>query len=189
MIDSHKEDSLMETYWLRSLGLTAVAMSTLLSGPAIAEQVQISAFAPWEAEGKVYSVGPAEKQFIGVFEGIVYVEKREGEFDTAILVCPTTQELNTESNKTTASGRCHIVATRGNVFGRFSCTGDPGYCDGRFEITGGTDEFEGISGGGDMRIRITLSATMRDAVSGELVAEAKGLAIWPNLTYSLPSGR
>lgn len=179
----------METNWPKSLGLTALAFSTLLSGPVIAEQVQISAFAPWEAEGKVYKVGPTETQFIGVFEGIVYVEKREGEFDTAILVCPTTQELNTESNKTTASGRCHIVATRGNVFGKFSCSGEPGHCDGRFEITGGTDEFEGISGSGDMRIRIALSATMRDATSGEVVAEAKGLAIWPNLIYSLPSSK
>jgi len=177
----------METYRPQYLGLTALAFSALLSGPAMAEQVQISAFAPWEAEGKVYNVGPAETQFIGVFEGIVYVETGEGEFDTAILVCPTTQDLNTESNKTTASGRCHIVATRGNVFGKFSCTGDPGHCDGRFEITGGTDEFEGISGGGDIRIRIALSATMRDAVSGEVVAEAKGLAIWPELSYSLPN--
>ena len=171
----------------RFISLAAVLLSPLLAGPVSAEQAQISILAPWEADGKVYKVGPVETQFIGVFEGIMYVETREGELDTAIFVCPTTQELNTESNKTAASGRCHIVATKGNVFGEFSCTGEPGYCDGRFEITGGTDEFEGITGGGDMKIRIALSAMMRDATSGEVVAEAEGLAVWPNLTYTLPN--
>jgi hypothetical protein len=179
----------MLMHWPRSLGLAALANFALLSGPIIAEQVQVSAFAPWEAEGKVYNVGPVETQFIGVFEGILYVETRDGELDTAIFVCPATHDLNTESEKTAASGRCHIVATRGNVFGKFNCTGGAGYCDGRFEITGGTDEFEGISGGGDMRIRIALSSMMRDAASGDVIAEAKGLAIWPNLTYSLPNAK
>lgn len=174
------------THWLRSLGLAAAILSPLLSGPSSAEQGQISILAPWEAEGKIYKVGPVETQFIGVFKGIMYVEKREGELDTAIFACPTTQELNTESNKIAASGRCHIVATRGNVFGTFHCTGEPGYCDGRFEIVGGSDEFEGITGGGDIKIRIALSAMMREAASGEVVAEAEGLAIWPNLTYQLP---
>lgn len=156
---------------------------------SFADQGQTSILAPWQAEGKVYKVGPTENQFIGVFKGIMYVETKSGELDTALFVCPATHVLNVETKTTKGTGRCHIVAAAGNVFGTFNCTGKPGYCDGRFEITGGTDEFDGITGASDIEIRMALSVMMRDTTSGDVVAEAEGLAVWPNLKYSIPGAK
>ncbi len=176
----------METLWPRRFGFVALGLIAIASAPASADSARLSILAPWEAAGRVYQVGPSERQFIGALEGIMYVEKGDGEFDTALFVCPVTHELDTESNTTTASGRCHVAATRGNVFGTFTCTGEPGYCDGQFQVTGGTEEFEQISGGGAIRIRSVLSVMTTDEASGEVVAEVKGLAIWPDLAVSLP---
>ena len=150
------------------------------------EESAIKILAPWKAEGKVYRVGPEQTEFVGAFEGIMYVETGEGELNTAIFVCPTTHELNEATQKTRASGRCHIAAAGGNVFGQFSCEGNLKTCIGRFEITAGTDEFEGMTGSGEIQIKTALSSTMRDAVSGAVVAEAEGLAVWPNLTINIP---
>jgi hypothetical protein len=176
----------MEIFGPGRSGWVALLLIVIASTSAAADPAQLSILAPWEAEGRVYQVGPTERQFIGEIEGIMYVEKGEGELDTALFVCPIVHEIETESNRTTASGRCHIVATRGNVYGKFTCTGEPGHCDGQFEVTGGTEEFERVSGGGAIRIRIALSVMATDEASGEIVAEAKGLAIWPDLALALP---
>ncbi len=150
------------------------------------EERVIKILAPWKAEGKVYRVGPELTEFVGAFEGIMYVERGEGELNTAIFVCPTTHELNEATQKTMARGRCHIAAAGGNVFGKFNCEGNLKTCLGRFEITAGTDEFDGMTGSGEIQIKTALSSTMREAVSGVEVAEAAGLAIWPNLTVNIP---
>ena len=168
------------------VSVLGTAVLQLFFGLALAEQREISMLAPWTAEGKVYKVGPAERQFVGVFKGIMYADNREGEMNTALFACPAVHLLDTASSKTEASGRCHIVATEGNIYGRFSCTGEPGWCDGRFEITAGSDEFEGITGSGDMNIRMAISTMMRDATSGDIIAEAEGLAVWPNLVVNMP---
>ncbi len=164
-----------------------LAATTLSLAPswAVGDE-KLSVLAPWQAEGKIYKVGPHEMQFIGVFKGIMYAESKSGDLDTAFFVCPATHVLNVETKKTKASARCHIVAARGNIFGRFECSGEPGYCDGRFEITGGTEEFDGIKGQSDMQVRMALSARMAEPTSGDVIAQAEGLAVWPNLTYSLP---
>jgi hypothetical protein len=146
----------------------------------------VSVLAPWTAEGKVYKVSPTERQFVGAFRGIMYTDKKEGEIDTALFVCPTVHLLDMDSNRTEANGRCHIVATEGNIFGEFRCTGEPGRCDGQFEITAGSDEFAGITGSGEMKIRVAIDAMLPDATSGDVVAKAEGLAVWPNLTVNLP---
>ena len=85
------------------------------SSVAIAEQREVSILAPWTAEGKTYKVGPSQRQFVGVFKGIMYADNNEGEMHTALFVCPAVHLLDTESSKTEASGRCHIVATEGNM--------------------------------------------------------------------------
>ena len=133
-------------------------------------------------------IAPQQIQFVGEFEGIMYFEDGDGALNTALFVCPTVHELDQATEKTQASGNCHIVSAEGIVFGRFQCEGAIGYCDGQFEITAGTDALEGITGGGPMKIRTALTNTMRDAVSGSAVAEAAGLAIWPSLTVNIPQG-
>lgn len=154
---------------------------------AQAEEGTVKILAPWEAEGQVYKVGPAETQFIGEFGGIMYVETGEGELDTAIFLCPAIQDVDHTNKKTKASGRCHIVAAEGNIFAEFNCKGVPGRCKGTFKLTGGTDRFEGITGSGEMLVRSALSTFMSSAASGEVVQAAEGLAIWPALKYKIPN--
>jgi hypothetical protein len=157
-----------------------------LSLAASAEEAVVKILAPWEAEGKLYRVGPQQIQFLGAFEGIMYLETGDSELDAALFICPTRHELDEATERTSASGRCHIVAAEGNVYGRFECEGKIGSCDGRFEITAGTDALAGITGGGPMQIRTALTATMRNAVSGDMVTEAAGLAVWPELRIDIP---
>ena len=166
--------------------LAGVALLATLPFSAGAEEETITVLAPWEAEGKIYKIGPQRIQFVGAFEGIMYIEAGAGELDAALFVCPTVHELNLETEKTRAHGHCHIVDAAGNVYGQFSCEGALGYCDGRFEITAGSDDLEGISGAGPMKIRTALTTTMRDSTSGALVSEAAGLAIWPDFKVSIP---
>ena len=159
----------------------------LLSMLTHAEEGTVKILAPWEAEGQVYKVGPAETQFIGEFGGIMYVETGEGKLDTAIFLCPAVQNVDHENKKTDASGRCHIVAAEGNIFAEFDCKGVPGSCKGNFKLTGGTDRFEGITGSGEMLVRSALSTFMSSATSGETVQAAEGLAVWPALKYKIPN--
>jgi hypothetical protein len=172
--------------WHRALLLAGTALLSTLGFHANAEEETITVLAPWEAEGKMYKIGPQRVQFVGAFEGIMYIEAGAGELDAALFVCPTVHELNLETEETRADGHCHIVDAGGNVYGQFSCQGKLGYCDGRFEITAGTDDFEGITGAGPMKIRTALTTTMRDSTSGALVSEAAGLAVWPNFKISIP---
>ena len=44
----------------------------------------------------------------------------------------------------------------------------------------------GITGSSDMQVRMALSAMMGEPTSGDVVAKAEGLAVWPNLRYSVP---
>ena len=152
-----------------------------------AEEGTVTILAPWKAEGQVYKVGIKQTQFIGEFSGIMYVETGEGKLDTAIFVCPAVQDVDYVNNKTQANGRCHIVATDGNIFAQFDCTGVPGSCKGIFKLTGGTDRFEGITGSGEMHVRSALSAFMSDVASGDVVQTAEGLATWPALKYKIPN--
>lgn len=173
----------MTRHWLSTI---AAAALVLLPSSAMSEETR-SVLAPWQAEGKIYKVGPNETQFIGIFKGIMYAESKSGDLDTAFFVCPATHVLNTQTKTTNATARCHIVTARGNIFGRFECSGEPGYCDGRFEITGGTEALAGITGHSDMQVRMALSARMTEPTSGDVIAQAEGLAVWPNLTYTIPS--
>ncbi len=153
---------------------------------AQAEEGTVKILAPWKAKGQVYKVGPKQTQFVGEFGGIMYVENGEGKLDTAIFVCPAVQDVDYKNNKSHANGRCHIVATDGNIFAQFDCTGVPGACKGTFKLTGGTDRFEGITGSGEMHVRSALSTFMSNVTSGDVVQEAEGLATWPALKYKIP---
>ena len=164
--------------------VTFLAMSL----PAQSEEGTVKIHSPWKAKGQIYKVGPKQFQFVGEFGGIMYVETGEGTLDTAILVCPAVQDIDYEHTKTRATGKCHIVAPEGNIFAQFNCSGKPGACNGEFKLTGGTDRFKGITGSGEIRVRTALSSYVTDDVaSGEIIAEAEGIAIWPSLKYKIPN--
>ncbi len=117
----------------------------------------------------------------------MYIENGEGNLDAAVFTCPATQEINSADGKTNAHGRCMITGSEGDsVFADFTCAGVVGGCMGEFILTGGTGEFAGIEGSSDMVIRSALGGMAVDVKSGSVIQAAEGLAVWPNLKYSLP---
>ena len=77
-----------------SLILVSAALLSALSHSSRADEETITILAPWEAEGKTYKIGPKRTQFVGAFEGIMYIDAGEGELDAALFGCPTVHELN-----------------------------------------------------------------------------------------------
>ncbi len=151
------------------------------------EEGTVKMFAPWESSGQVYPVEPGKLLFQGRAEGIMYIESGEGALDAALFVCPGRREISIADGKVEASGQCIIDgASGGTVFAKFQCIGQLGACAGNFTLTGGTGEFKGITGEGDMLVRTVLSQMAADLKSGTTVSGAAGLAIWPNLTYKIP---
>lgn len=177
----------MQNYY-RSLlrAFFSLLILTSLTAPASAGEESVKILSPFDAEGEVFKVGNNLFQFIGTFEGILYLESDKGDLHTAFIVCPTVQDIDTSTGKTEAKGRCHIVAAGGNVFGKFVCKGEVGTCKGKFTLTGGTDDLEGISGSGEMLVRSALRTMVVDAESGKNIRKAKGLAVWPKLNYKVP---
>ncbi len=166
------------------LGLLIVG----LVGPVSAGDGVAEIIAPWEGNGRLYKVGPGRLQFLGSFEGIMYVRSGGGDFDTALFVCPAIEEIDVASNTTTTHGRCHIVIAGGNIFSEFECVGDRKICKGSMTLTAGTGEFAGITGSGAMEARTVMSSLGSDVASGHPVEEASGIAVWPSFEYSVPGG-
>ncbi len=153
-----------------------------------AEEVELNILAPWEAAGQIFKVGPETLQFIGTFQGIMYIEDGSDELDAALLVCPATQEINMTTNETIAHGRCMITESDGHhVYAEFTCKGRLGSCDGKFTLTGGEGPYKGIQGGSKMQIRSALGGMAVDMESGSVIRAAKGLAVWPQLKYTVPA--
>lgn len=171
-----------------TINCTLVALLFLAGGCVTAKESTAKILAPWKGEGEVFKVGPKLFQFVGKFEGIMYIEKEgnENDFDTAIFVCPAVQEIQADTMKTEATGRCHIIGAPGNIYAKFTCKGKVGSCKGKFTITGGTDEFEGITGGSDMISRAAFGGLSLDTASGSAMRTATGLVVWPNMKVNIP---
>jgi len=165
-----------------------LVLSFLLVSQVQAKEASGKILAPWKGEGEVFKVGPEMYQFVGKFEGIMYIEKDgdKNEFDTAIFVCPTVQDIHAKTLKTEATGRCHIIGAPGNVFAKFECKGEVGTCKGKFTITGGTGDYEGITGGSDMVSRAAFGGLTLDTASGTAMRTATGLVVWPNMKVKIP---
>ena len=168
----------------------ALLVSTILGtfvSTVSAEEKTIQILAPWEGEGKIFQIGVDTLQFVGTFEGVMYMDKNKNELSTAFFICPATQNINITTGKTSAKGHCYIVAERGKAFADFDCKGEAiGSCDGTFTITGGTDGLKGIKGSGPMHVRTAIGAVAANVNSGEIVRAAKGLVVWPKMTITLP---
>jgi hypothetical protein len=126
-------------------------------------------------------------QFIGTFEGIMYIEHGEGLLDAALFTCPSTQIIHVLSNQLEGHGFCTIESPTGDsVYAEFTCNGEPGSCTGQFTLTGGTGRLAGITGESDMIVRTALSGTAMNEATGGTVSAAKGLAIWPEMRFEFP---
>ncbi len=168
-------------------GLLIIMIIASLAATVEAGEVKAQIKAPWEAGGRVFKVGPELLQFHGTFQGIMYIDEGKGELDAAAFVCPASQDINAANGQTVAYGRCMISGSEGDaVFAEFTCKGSQGSCKGKFKITGGEGQFKGIKGSSDIMIRSSLGAVAVNLESGAVVHAAEGLAVWPNLVYTLP---
>ena len=166
-----------------SLPLTLLLLVT----PLAAEVGTAKILAPWEANGQLFQVAVDKLQFIGTFEGIMYIEHGEGLLDAALFTCPSTQIIHILSNKIEGHGYCTIESPTGDyVYAEFNCNGEPGSCKGKFSLTGGTGKLTGITGESDMIVRTALSGTSINQGNGGTVSAAKGLAIWPEMRFDVP---
>ena len=171
--------------------LTSLALLCLLAvcGPTeAAEEQTIKMTSAWVGQGRFIPIGDNKAFFVGAFSGILFAENDKGQLHTGKILCPGTLELDLNEGKQEGEGRCLIVDADGNqVFARWTCAGVHLIeCKGRFEITGGTGRFQGITGSSDFRVRSGL-AEWALGESGEGVEEtAAGLAEWPALTYRIP---
>ena len=168
-------------------GMLIILLITGMAATLEAQEVKLKINAPWQAAGRVFKVGPELLQFHGTFQGIMYIDDGKGKLDSAMLLCPASQDLNTANGQTVTYGRCMITEAEGqNVFAEFTCKGDMDGCQGKFIITGGDGQFKGIKGSSSMIVRSSLGAIAVNLESGAVIHAAEGLAIWPDLVYTLP---
>jgi len=171
-----------------SLALPAAIAAAVLAQPAnSAEQGTLEAFAAWQGSGQAVQTGANEATFIGTISGTVYVETDKGPVDGGRMVCPAMLRVNTEDGSQTAAGRCSITARDGaRIFAQLDCTGIHLVgCDGEFVLTGGTDRFAGITGGG----RVTLRSSLHELAlmsGGTVVETVSGIMFWRELRYAVP---
>ena len=155
--------------------------------PVQAKEQTVSMMAPWDGKGRIFKVGPDKLKFLGAFEGIIYFQNAEGALDAAVFICPAVQEIDLKTGKVKVHGNFIITGKNGDqVFADYSGAGVMGATQGKFTITGGTGEFEGIKGSGDMVARTVLGAMAVSLESGATISAAKGLAVWPELKLTTP---
>ncbi|EGV19775.1 hypothetical protein [Thiocapsa marina] len=154
---------------------------------AVADEGTAKILAPWEANGQLFQIAVDKLQFIGTFEGVMYIEHGDGLLDAALFTCPSTQIIHVLSNELDGQGYCTIESPTGDyVYAEFTCDGEPGSCSGTFTLTGGTGRLAGITGQSDMIVRTALSGTAMNESTGGTVSAAKGLAIWPEMRFEFP---
>ncbi len=176
-----------------SVNSRTVASAVLAAGLAFssngmaAEEGTVTAMSPWQGSGQVYVVAPDRRLILGRYAGIMYIETGEGSLDTAIMLCPAVQTIDTATKESGAHGHCVISDGEDNlVYSEWKCEGSVGACEGDFNITGGTGKFKGITGGGQLLVRAALVETAIDLENGSVVRDAAGLAVWPELEYKIP---
>ncbi|WP_295452949.1 hypothetical protein [uncultured Thiodictyon sp.] len=158
-----------------------------LASPLWADQGTAKILAPWEANGQIYQVAVDKLQFIGTFEGIMYIEHGQGLLDAALFTCPSTQITEILANTIKGHGYCTIESPTGDyIYAEYNCDGEPGSCTGTFKLTGGTGKLTGITGESDLIVRTALSGTTTDKAGSGTVSAAKGLAIWPEMRFEIP---
>lgn len=171
---------------------TAVAVTLLfnanMTSVRAAEETTVAALATWQSEGRLFRIGEDSGLFVGGLSGIMFVEKGGGGLNAAKIVCPAMMEVRFKDAYMTGEGRCIITGVKGNrVFAKWRCVGIALIgCKGAFELTAGTGEFQGVTGGGEIIFRTAVSEFARKSSEDNARGIGLGLAVWPRLTYRLP---
>ena len=154
---------------------------------ASAESGTVSATIPWEAEGRVFRIGPETVIFLGALKGIAYAKRDDGVLNEGFMVCPVTQRINLSTQATSAVGQCEILVAGDNViYAEFVCEGKVGRCNGEFRVTGGGGKYEGVSGSSNMAVRSPIQVLAMDMASGSELRLSMGLAELEELKYRIP---
>ncbi len=176
--------------WNRCLALLiATIFSTASWLPShAAEEKTVNAIAAIEGVGQAYQIAPDKAVFLGGFAGTIFVEDGAGALNAGQIVCPGSLEIALESGQQTGSGHCIITNDQGDrVFANWDCEGVHTVgCKGNFEVVGGTNQYNGISGKGKFVIRSALRKLVIDALRGEAAEAVLGLAVWQDFTYRIP---
>lgn len=172
---------------LMLIALMILGGTALISLPAQAqEEGTLKAFAAWQGRGQIFETGPDRATFVGSFSGMIFVETEKGPLDAGFMVCPAFLDVNIKDGTQEGKGRCTISAKDGSrAYAELQCKGVHLVgCDGDFKFTGGTERFEGLTGGGPVTIRSGIQDMALGG--GNIVQEsAGGIIIWPKLTYKL----
>lgn len=149
----------------------------------------VKATATWVAQGQFFQIKEKQALFVGAFNGLMFLENKQGDLDAAKIICPGMVEINLDDKGSqSGEGRCIITArNHDQVYASWTCAGE--YlqgCVGTFTLLGGTGRFEKITGGSDFEIRSDMAEYIVDIPSDTVEATATGMAVWPALTYKIP---
>ena len=169
--------------------LTAAAISLTATQALASDSVKTAeVLAPWQGQGQVYISEPGVAKFMGVIEGVMYVQTgHTDQIDALPFVCPTVPTMNLKNQTIVTNGDCQIGADEDIIFAAYECAGPVGGCEGTFKLKGGTGKFSKISGGSKMSARTKMSEILIDTTSGITVKSATGLMVLPELTYKVPA--
>jgi hypothetical protein len=169
-------------------GLAMLLLAARPSGPALAdEEATVKAFAAWQGEGRTLQTGPHEATFVGSLVGPMFVETENGILKSGRLACPAIVEIGLEDSTQRGQGRCTITAQDGaRIYAEITCSGIFLIgCRGDLKLTGGTERFAGISGGGKVTIRSDLRQ-FTSSSDDEVETDATGSLSLLDLHYKIP---
>jgi hypothetical protein len=153
--------------------LWATLVSCAIGSSASAgEQQTVDAFSVWQGQGNIYKTGAESATFVGAGR----------------ILCPATMDLSLKDGRQSGSGKCTITARDGaRAYADWTCRGVHMVgCVGQLTLTGGTERFNGVVGGGPMTVRSSLYSVAVKLSEDVLTEEAAGIMIWRGFTYELP---
>ena len=144
--------------------------------------------AVFEGEGMLFQLENQNVYFVGGYVGVMVVGNDKEALNAATMVCPATIETNLATGDQSGHGRCILTDKDDNkVYAKWTCYGTPLSCKGAFTFTGGTGKFEGIWGINEFFVKTDVLAFQKTGEPGLVKRAAAGEAVWPEITYQLPS--
>jgi len=152
------------------------------------ESGSLKGVAVLEGEGMLFQLEDPQVYFVGGYVGVMVVGNDKEALNAATMICPATIETNLETLVQSGHGRCILTDKDNNkVYAKWTCYGNPANCKGAFTFTGGTGKFEGISGINEFYVKTDVLAFQKTGEPGMVKRAAAGEAVWPEITYQLPS--
>lgn len=173
--------------WALGVVLVMLAVAVVPVRGATAEEHTINGTGPWEGRTRVFVTGPRQGFMLGVFAGPLTVEGGPDPLQGTRFACPGAVDADYAANAQRGEGRCVLTTTTGDrLFARWSCAGEPDKgCTGRVVLTGGTGAYQGVTGAGDLTIRLVLSNLLNfERLEAEY--DVAGVSVWSGLRYRTP---